>query len=155
MPVPHQVRFSLFQRSAAPIRAAYMGYPGPCGAPNIHYTYVDAAVAPARYASQSARKAIRAITPVAVESPPPCHPRYAHFFTEKLTLLPHTYYLNDYAQSHALEEVWMGLEKVGWGWMGLDGVGLGGMRGGCLGGFGIILRILDQKIRKSLIFIEK
>ena len=70
------VRFGLFGPSAAPVRGAYMGYPGPCGAPGaIEYAYVDAAAVPARDAFRG--------------------------FTERMTLLPHTYYLNDYAQAHA------------------------------------------------------
>jgi protein O-GlcNAc transferase len=53
-----------------------MGYPGPCGAPGaIQYTYVDTAAVPAHLAKLG--------------------------FTERLVLLPHTYYLNDYAASHA------------------------------------------------------
>ena len=69
------VRFGLFGRQAAPITAAYMGYPGPCGASTIQYTYVDGWVAP-----------------------PATH---AIHYTERLALLPHTYYLNDYAAAHA------------------------------------------------------
>ena len=68
------VRFGLFGRRAAPITAAYMGYPGPTGARNLQYTYVDAHAVPAVHASH---------------------------FTERLVLMPHTYYLNDYADSHA------------------------------------------------------
>ena len=67
------VRFGLFNRRSAPVTAAYMGYPGPTGARNIYYTYVDAHAAPAAHASH---------------------------FTERLVHLPHTYYLNDYANSH-------------------------------------------------------
>jgi protein O-GlcNAc transferase len=68
------VRFSLFSRHSAPTRAAYMGYPGPTGASNLQHTYVDTAAVPTAHA--------------------------AHF-TERLIMLPHTYYLNDYASSHA------------------------------------------------------
>ena len=68
------VRFALFGKSSSPVTAAYMGYPGPTGAPNLQYTYVDAyAVPPANEAH----------------------------FTERFALLPHTYYLNDYARAHA------------------------------------------------------
>ena len=68
------VRFALFGPASASVSAAYMGYPGPTGAPNLQYTYVDVHAVPARH--------------------------HTHF-TERLVQLPHTYYLNDYAQSHA------------------------------------------------------
>ena len=68
------VRFPLFLHGAAPVQAAYMGYPGPNGARFLHHTYVDALVAPVRRAAAS--------------------------FTERLALLPHSYYLSDYAASH-------------------------------------------------------
>ena len=68
------VRFPLFLHGAAPVQAAYMGYPGPNGARFLHHTYVDALVAPVRRAAVS--------------------------FTERLALLPHSYYLSDYAASH-------------------------------------------------------
>ena len=67
------VRFGLFTPQAAPVAAAFMGYPGPTGAPAIHYTYVDAVAVP---------------------------PAHAAHFSERLALLPSTYYLNDYKASH-------------------------------------------------------
>ena len=67
------VRFSLFGAHAAPVTAAFMGYPGPSGAASIGYTYVDAHAVP---------------------------PAHATHFSERLALLPHTYYLNYYARSH-------------------------------------------------------
>tara|TARA_B100000795_G_C22533453_1_gene336026 strand:+ start:104 stop:649 length:546 start_codon:yes stop_codon:yes gene_type:complete len=68
------VRFPLFLHGAAPVQASYMGYPGPNGARFLHHTYVDALVAPVQRAAAS--------------------------FTERLALLPHTYYLSDYAARH-------------------------------------------------------
>ena len=72
------VRFGLFGRHSSPVSAAYMGYPGPTGAPNLQYTYVDPHAVPVAHR--------------------------AHF-TERLVHLPHTYYLNDYADSHGSLEV--------------------------------------------------
>ena len=63
---------------AAPVAAAFMGYPGPTGSPSIHYTYLDGVVAP---------------------------PAHAPHFTERLALLPHTYYLNDYRRIHTTAAV--------------------------------------------------
>ena len=68
------VRFPLFLHGAAPVQGSYMGYPGPNGARFLHYAYLDAIVAPVRRAAAS--------------------------FTERLALLPHTYYLSDYAAAH-------------------------------------------------------
>lgn len=68
------VRFPLFLHGAAPVQGHYMGYPGPNGATFLHYAYLDAVVAPVRLVATS--------------------------FTERLALLPHTYYLSDYAAAH-------------------------------------------------------
>ena len=69
------VRFGLFGRRTSAVTASYMGYPASTGARNMHYAYVDATAVPPAWARTH--------------------------FTERLALLPHTYYLNDYAASHA------------------------------------------------------
>ena len=64
-----------YSSAAARVTSTYMGYPGPCGASFLQYAHLD-----------------RIVTPAAP-------PVYSRGFTERFALLPHSYYVSDYAAS--------------------------------------------------------
>ena len=64
-----------YSSAAARVTSTYMGYPGPCGAAFLQYAHLD-----------------RIVTPAAP-------PVYSRGFTERFALLPHSYYVSDYAAS--------------------------------------------------------
>lgn len=65
-------RNEIFALRPAPIQAAYMGFCGTLGADYVQYLFSDATVIP---------------------------PEHAPYYDEKLVNLPHSYFVNDYAQS--------------------------------------------------------
>ena len=67
-------RNEIFPLRPAPVQCAYMGFPATMGADYLPYLISDPVVAP---------------------------PRLHGCYSEKLALMPHCYFINDYKQAHA------------------------------------------------------